>query len=119
MSASRYLVVAAGLFGAAGVTLSAAAAHQALPGVSTAGTFLLFHAPAVLAMSLMAGNRVLTIAAWVIALGTALFCGDLTARAYLETGLFPMAAPTGGVLMIAGWLGVAVSAFRRQTYPEA
>jgi uncharacterized membrane protein YgdD (TMEM256/DUF423 family) len=109
MRSSRYLVVLAGIFGAAGVALSAAAAHQELPGLSTSGTFLLFHAPALLALSLMAGNRVMIIAAWALALGVALFCGDLAARAYLETRLFPMAAPAGGVLMIAGWLGVAAS----------
>jgi uncharacterized membrane protein YgdD (TMEM256/DUF423 family) len=114
MNSSRYLIVVAGIFGAAGVALSAAAAHQELPGVSTAGTFLLFHAPALLALSLMTGNRLTALAAWVLALGVALFCGDLTARAYLETGLFPMAAPTGGVLMMAGWLGVAVSGLLRR-----
>jgi uncharacterized membrane protein YgdD (TMEM256/DUF423 family) len=50
----------------------------------------------------------------VLALGVALFCGDLTARAYFETGLFPMAAPSGGVLMMAGWLGVAAAGFLRR-----
>jgi uncharacterized membrane protein YgdD (TMEM256/DUF423 family) len=110
MSSIRYLIVIAGLFGATGVALSAAAAHQELPGLSTAANFLLFHAPATLALSLMAGNRLITIAAWVLALGVVLFCGDLVARGYLETRLFPMAAPAGGVLMIAGWLGVSVSA---------
>lgn len=109
MNASRAFVAVAGLFGAAGVVLSAAAAHEALPGLSTAGSFLLFHAPALLALSLLAGKRFLTVAAWALALGVALFCADLTARAYLQSGLFPMAAPTGGVLMIVGWLGVAVS----------
>jgi uncharacterized membrane protein YgdD (TMEM256/DUF423 family) len=114
MSSSRYLIVLAGLFGAAGVALSAAAAHRELPGVSTAGTFLLLHAPALLALSPMAGNRLTALAAWVLALGVALFCGDLTARAFLETGLFPMAAPSGGVLMMAGWLGVAAAGFLRR-----
>jgi uncharacterized membrane protein YgdD (TMEM256/DUF423 family) len=114
MNSSRHLIVLAGLFGATGVALSAAAAHQELPGISTAGTFLLFHAPALLALSLMTSNRLTTLAAWVLALGVALFCGDLTARAYFETGLFPMAAPSGGVLMMAGWLGVAAAGFLRR-----
>jgi uncharacterized membrane protein YgdD (TMEM256/DUF423 family) len=115
LKSSRYLIVLAGIFGAAGVALSAAAAHQDLPGVSTAGTFLLFHAPALLALSLMPSNRLMKLAAWVLALGVALFCGDLTARAFLDTSLFPMAAPSGGVLMMAGWLGVAVSSLTQRT----
>ena len=110
LSNSRYLIVIAGLFGAAGVVLSAAAAHQSLPGLSTAANFLLFHAPALLALSVIAGHRLVTIAAWTLALGVALFSGDLAARVYLQTGLFPTAAPAGGVLMIAGWLGLAASA---------
>jgi uncharacterized membrane protein YgdD (TMEM256/DUF423 family) len=115
LKSSRYLIAVAGIFGAAGVALSAAAAHQELPGVSTAGTFLLFHAPAFLALSLMTGNRLMTLAAWSLALGVALFSGDLTARAFLETSLFPMAAPSGGVLMMAGWLAVAVSGLTSRT----
>jgi uncharacterized membrane protein YgdD (TMEM256/DUF423 family) len=66
-------------------------------------------------LSLMTGNRLATLAAWALALGVTLFSGDLTARAFLGTSLFPMAAPSGGVLMMAGWLGVAVSGLARRT----
>ena len=41
---------------------------------------------------------------------TALFAGDLTLRHYAGHGLFPMAAPTGGTLLIASWLALAVAA---------
>jgi uncharacterized membrane protein YgdD (TMEM256/DUF423 family) len=43
-------------------------------------------------------------------IGGALFAGDVTARAWLGTRLFPMAAPTGGVILIAGWLVLALAA---------
>jgi uncharacterized membrane protein YgdD (TMEM256/DUF423 family) len=111
VNSGRYLVVIAGLFGAAGVTLSAVAAHDALPGLATAANFLLFHVSALLALSILATSRLMTGAAWLLALGVALFSGDLIARAYLGSGLFPYAAPAGGLAMIAGWVGVAAGGF--------
>ncbi len=108
----RPLLFAAGLCGALGVVLSAVAAHRAdLPNLGTAANMLLFHAPAFLALSVMLKNRVRMAASFVLFAGLALFVGDLLTRAYFGTRLFPMAAPTGGVLLIGGWLGVGVSAF--------
>ena len=105
-------MAAAGIFGALGVALSAAAAHRAdLPNLGTAADMLLFHAPAFLGLSLATGNKVRTVASFVLLAGLVLFVGDLLARAYLGSRLFPMAAPTGGILLIAGWLGIAASAF--------
>jgi uncharacterized membrane protein YgdD (TMEM256/DUF423 family) len=43
-------------------------------------------------------------------IGAGLFAGDLTLRHYAGHGLFPMAAPTGGTLLIASWLALAVAA---------
>jgi len=39
-----------------------------------------------------------------------LFAADLTLRQYAGHGLFPMAAPTGGTLLITSWLALAVAA---------
>ena len=113
MPPSRPLLLAAGLLGASGVALSAAAAHQGIANVATAASFLLMHAPAFLALSLLRGNKLIGIGSWVLLLGIVMFCGDLLARAYLGTRLFPMAAPAGGVLMIGGWLVIAASALVR------
>ena len=105
-------MITAGLCGALGVALSAAAAHRAdLPNIGTAANMLLFHAPAFLGLSLATGNKIRTATGYVLLAGLALFAGDLLARAYIGTRLFPMAAPTGGILLIAGWLGIAASAF--------
>jgi len=41
-------------------------------------------------------------------LGTLLFSGDLTARAFAGGRLFPMAAPSGGSLMILSWIALAI-----------
>lgn len=107
---NRFLIAVAGLAGAAGVALSAAAAHTAGAHTGTAASFLLVHAPALLAASFV-DSRPLRGAALVLLAGLVLFCGDLLARDALDGRLFPFAAPTGGTLMIAGWLLVAASAF--------
>jgi uncharacterized membrane protein YgdD (TMEM256/DUF423 family) len=117
----RGLIVVAGLMGAAGVALAAMAAHQAdAARLAPASSMLLFHAPALLAAVLL-GERGLVgrvpglLAAFGLAAGAMLFAGDLVLRHFAGHGLFPMAAPTGGMLLIAGWLALAVAAlWRRQ-----
>jgi len=107
---SRILVLAGGLVGAAGVALSAAAAHHGGAFTGTAASFLLMHAPVLLAVGLAGGNRCLRIASLVLLAGLLLFSGDLLARDFLGSRLFPMSAPIGGTLLIAGWLAIAASA---------
>lgn len=113
----RPFILAGGLFGAAGVALSAVAAHAGGGGIGTAANFLLFHAPLFLALGLAgaAATRLMRIGGWVVFAGVLLFAGDLVARHYLGDRLFPMAAPTGGSLTILGWLVVAASAFVGKT----
>lgn len=105
-----------GLVGAAGVALSAAAAHAGGGNVGTAANFLLFHAPLLVAVGLPGQvGKMLRVAALIVLIGLLVFTGDLLARDYLGGRLFPMAAPTGGTLMILGWLMVAASAFQRRS----
>jgi len=111
---SRGFVLAAGLCGAAGVALSAAAAHAGGAFTGTVASFLLMHAPVFLAVGLAGANRLLQIACLALLVGLVLFCGDLLARDFLGGRLFPFAAPAGGTLLIGGWLLVAVSALARQ-----
>ncbi|RWM26837.1 DUF423 domain-containing protein [Mesorhizobium sp.] len=110
---SPVLVLVGGLVGAAGVALSAAAAHRGGAFTGTAASFLLMHAPVFLAIGLIGGNRSLRIASLVLLVGLLLFSGDLLARDFLGSRLFPMSAPIGGTLLIAGWLAIAVSALWR------
>ncbi|MFY9290027.1 MAG: DUF423 domain-containing protein, partial [Methylorubrum rhodinum] len=49
-------------------------------------------------------------AAGALLVGLALFSGDLAMRALAGQALFPMAAPTGGFVLMAGWLLAAVVA---------
>jgi len=107
----RFLVLAGGLCGVAGVALSAVAAHAGGGNIETAASFLLMHAPAFLAIGLLGTGHVLRIGGFVLLLGLLLFAGDLVMRHYLGTRAFPIAAPIGGGAMILGWLIVALSAF--------
>jgi uncharacterized membrane protein YgdD (TMEM256/DUF423 family) len=109
----RILVLAGGLSGAAGVALSAAAAHLGGAFVSTAASFLLMHAPVFLAVGLIGANRMLRCGTFILLAGLLLFSGDLLARDFLGSRLFPMSAPIGGTLLIAGWLVIAGSALLR------
>ena len=108
----RLLILAAGVVGAGGVALLAAAAHVGGDNLHTAAAFMLAHAPALLAVGLAGRGRAIAVAACVLLAGVALFAGDLMMRDFLGQRLFPMAAPTGGTLTILGWLGVAVAALR-------
>jgi uncharacterized membrane protein YgdD (TMEM256/DUF423 family) len=112
----RILAILAAIMGADGVILAAAAAHQPdAARLASASSMLLFHALAVLAVVALAERgilhvRIAVLAAWGFVVAAALFAGDLTLRQYAGHSLFPFAAPTGGTLMIASWLALAVAA---------
>ena len=112
----RILVILAGVMGADGVILAAMAAHQPdATRLGAASSMLLFHATAVLAAVALAERGVLHRAigiavAWGFVIASALFASDLTLRQYAGHGLFPMAAPTGGTLLILSWVVLAVAA---------
>jgi len=112
----RILVILAGIMGADGVILAAASAHQPdAARLASASSMLLFHATAVLAVVALAERGVIharigIAAAFGFVIATGLFAGDLTLRQYAGHGLFPMAAPTGGTLLIVSWLTLAVAA---------
>jgi uncharacterized membrane protein YgdD (TMEM256/DUF423 family) len=112
----RILIILAGIMGADGVVLAAASAHQAdASRLASASSMLLFHSSAVLAVAALAERGVIhvrigTAAAFGFVIAAALFAGDLTLRQYAGHSLFPMAAPTGGTLLILNWLMLAVAA---------
>jgi uncharacterized membrane protein YgdD (TMEM256/DUF423 family) len=112
----RVLVMLAGAMGVAGVALAAASAHQPdATRLASASSMLLFHASAILAAVLLAERGVIHMrlgfgAAFGFVIAAALFAGDLTLRQYAGHSLFPMAAPTGGTLLILSWLALAVAA---------
>jgi len=103
----------AGILGGGGVALAAAATHGGdTHFLGAASTMSLAHAPALLALY-TGYDRIRTapIAAVLLGLGTLIFAGDLVVRHFGGNSLFPMAAPTGGMGMIAGWAVIAIGAF--------
>lgn len=112
------LIALAGVLGAAGIVLAAAGAHMAPgAGLDSAAYMLLFHAAAVLGGAALARQDMLwrPLALAVLAgfvLGAALFSGDIALRAFTAHRLFPFAAPSGGFILIAAWLALAVAALR-------
>ncbi len=112
----RILVILAGIMGADGVILAAAAAHQGdATRLMPASSMLLFHATAILAVAALAERGIIHLkiglaAGFGFVIAAALFAGDLTMRQYAGHSLFPMAAPTGGTLLIVSWLLLAVAA---------
>jgi uncharacterized membrane protein YgdD (TMEM256/DUF423 family) len=110
------IAVAAGLLGAAGVTLAAVAAHRVpTPAMASAAQMLMVHAVAVLAISAWA-IRSANAAGWwrtaarVMLLGVALFSGDIALRGFEVGQLVPGAAPVGGSLTIVSWVLVSIAA---------
>jgi uncharacterized membrane protein YgdD (TMEM256/DUF423 family) len=112
----RIVVVLAAVMGAGGVILAAAAAHQPdATRLASASSMLLFHATAVLASVVLVERGIIhpkigVAAAFGFVVAAALFAGDLTLRQVAGHSLFPMAAPTGGTLLIVSWLALAVAA---------
>jgi uncharacterized membrane protein YgdD (TMEM256/DUF423 family) len=114
--AFRILVVLAAIMGADGVILAALSAH--LPDATrlgSASSMLLFHAAAVLGTVALAERGVIQLEIGLLAasgfvVAAALFATDLTLRQFADHSLFPMAAPTGGTLLILSWLALAVAA---------
>jgi uncharacterized membrane protein YgdD (TMEM256/DUF423 family) len=110
------MILLTGLMGASGIALAAAATHAAPGlGLDNAAYILLLHAVAVLSGAALVQQRLLqrplmllVLSAWV--LGSALFSGDIAFHAFVGYRLFPLAAPTGGIILIVAWLGLAVTA---------
>lgn len=105
----RPLIVVAGIFGALGVAAAARASHGGDDNLGTAANFLLLHAPVLIGLSVLAASRLAVIAGAVLALGVALFAGDLAMRSFTGNALFPMAAPIGSGAMILGWILVVAT----------
>ncbi len=116
MTASRIHLAVSCLFGALGVALWAYATHAGQPSAAIAAQMLLIHAAAIMALTVARKSGLLHERAAMflvsgLAFGVILFAGDLALRAMAGSKLFPMASPLGGILMIASWLGLAITPF--------
>ncbi|MBS0251124.1 MAG: DUF423 domain-containing protein [Proteobacteria bacterium] len=106
----------AGLAGAAGVALSAAAAHKVdSPALSTAATILTLHAAAAIGIYAVAVRSVCpklwSAAAVLMLLAASLFAGEIAFHTFMGNASFQFLAPIGGSGMILSWVLVAVAGF--------
>lgn len=108
------------LAGLGAVAVAAVAAHglgqldpAALRMVASAVQMQGWHALALIAAALWAprGGRLAHAAALAFAVGTVLFCGAVYEQGLTGTSLGPV-APTGGILLMLGWLLLGLSALR-------
>ena len=124
------LATVAALLGVVGVALAALSTHADGGELGrTAAQFLILHAGVLIGVTAHARvadrrtARALLGAGGALALGTLVFSGDLTVRAFADARLFPMAAPIGGALMILSWIALslvfAVDVMRDETPVEA
>jgi uncharacterized membrane protein YgdD (TMEM256/DUF423 family) len=107
---SATLVTIAGLMGASGVGLAAWSSHRGGGDIlMTAALFLILHGGCVAAIAIASGRAALLIAVSALAVGTILFSGDLALLSIWGLKPIPLAAPTGGMGMILGWLWLAAT----------
>lgn len=107
------VAVAAGAFGAHGLRERLDA--RALEVFEIAVRYSLAHAlgMAVCALAARAGIRGAVRAGWVMQAGVVLFAGTLYALALSGVKVLGAITPVGGVLMIVGWVLLAIAAMRR------
>ena len=104
------IAVALGAFGAHG--LEGHVSIQQLEWWHTATLYLFVHALGLLLVGLLIRLKYITqTTAWLLQIGIIIFAGSLYAMTLGAPRWFGAITPIGGVLMIAGWLWLAVSAF--------
>ena len=105
------IAVALGAFGAHGLKNIASA--QQLEWWHTTTLYLFIHALGLLLVGLLIRLKyVKQTTAWLLQIGIIIFAGSLYAMTLGAPLWFGAITPIGGVLMIAGWLWLAVSSFK-------
>lgn len=105
------VAVALGAFGAHG--LKSMVNTQHLEWWHTATLYWFVHALGLLLVGILIRlNYTTQTSAWLLQVGVIIFAGSLYAMTLGAPRWFGAITPIGGVLMIAGWLWLAVSAFR-------
>lgn len=105
------VAVGLGAFGAHG--LKSIASEQQLAWWQTATLYLLIHALGLLIVGLLIRlNYATQTSAWLLQIGVIIFAGSLYAMTLGAPRWFGAITPIGGILMIIGWLWLAVSVSR-------
>lgn len=102
---TRATQIFAGIAGAAGVALAAAATHAGNPELlNPAALVALTQAAALLLLSIRKPGLLRALAILCGVAGVVLFCGTMATLAFLGWRLFTMSAPAGGILLMLAWL---------------
>jgi len=106
--------VAAGAFGAHG--LEARVAPDLLEFWRTGAHYHLVHAVGLMAVAFAVdrGLRGAAIAGWLLVVGVVVFSGSLYLLTLTGVRTLGAITPIGGVALIAGWIALAVAAWRHQ-----
>lgn len=123
MNAGQLALLAGSLYGLLGVLLGAFGAHAMRARLSpdmlrvweTAVQYQFWHALALLAVGLLAARLAgawLNAAGIAFALGVLIFSGSLYALALTGMRVLGAITPFGGLLLIAGWVCLAVAVWR-------
>lgn len=118
----RILLLLASFFGLTAVAMGAFAAHglkhllaeRALQVLQTAVQYQMFHALALLAVAILlkhSGHKAFGVAGALMSLGVVLFSGSLYLLTLTSITGLGLITPLGGVLLMGGWLSLAVGAF--------
>jgi uncharacterized membrane protein YgdD (TMEM256/DUF423 family) len=109
--------VAAGAFAAHGLDLRTEAGLKARDWLQTGSHYQMFHALAMLGVCALAGAELLNarlavVALWLFLVGSVLFPGALYSLSFGGPRWLGAVAPVGGLAFIAGWIFLAVAAFK-------
>ena len=110
---SGFIAVGAGAFGAHG--LKARLTPDLLAAFDTGARYQMLHALALLAVAWAITRwpgRAALASGWCFVAGTAVFSGSLYLLALTGVRSFGAVTPFGGVLLLAGWLLLALAAWR-------
>lgn len=126
--AARVWIAVAALSGAISVIVGAFAAHgldlrteaglKARDWLQTGSHYQMVHALAMLGVCALASAdllnvRLAVVALWLFLVGSVLFPGALYSLSFGGPRWFGAVAPIGGLAFIAGWVFLAIAAFKR------
>ena len=125
MSTGRVLIMAGGILGLLGVVAGAMGVHalrdtldaRALSTFETGVRFQMYHALALLAVGLLAGQwktGIVKLSGVLFTVGVVLFSGSLYTLAITGIGVFGAIAPLGGLSLMAAWTSLIVGAIRQR-----
>ncbi len=119
-TSARAVALAGAILSLSAVILAALGSHmidmKGLQGIwQTASILHLFNAAALIGLAALLADlesRFLQWGAWLIVLGTVVFCGSI--YLHVVSGYkMPSVAPTGGLLMMAGWFLAVLALLRK------